>query len=254
MIEFARPKLLAILSYLATSTSRGYVRRDTLIGLFWPDVDPDRARNSLRQSLHHLRRSLGEDTLLGRGDEEVGLAADRFWCDVAAFEDALEAGRAEEALSHYRGELLEGFYVSDAPDFERWLEGRRAELRSWAAAAAWALAEAAESVRDSSSAGGWARRALELAPLDEDLTRRSLVGCTKSSSWNPHRRPRAWWRRSGPGPCPTAGRARSEPQGPPWRRRPNPRRQLRPRVAGAVDGGVSAWAWSPVQPSSSPSS
>ena len=171
----ARPKLLAILSYLATSTSRGYVRRDTLIGLFWPDVDPERARNSLRQSLHHLRRSLGEHTLLGRGDEEVGLAADRFWCDVAAFEDALQAGRAEEALSHYRGELLGGFYVSDAPDFERWLEGRRAELRSRAAAAAWALAEAAESVRDSSSAGGWARRALELAPLDEDLVRRVIA-------------------------------------------------------------------------------
>jgi DNA-binding SARP family transcriptional activator len=171
----ARPKLLAILSYMAASATRGFVRRDTLIGLFWADVDPERARNSLRQSLHHLRRSLGEATLLSRGDEEVGLASGRFWSDVAAFEDALQAGRAEEALSFYRGELLEGFFVSDAPEFERWLEGRRGELRARAAAAAWALAEEAESARDSSSAAGWARRALELAPLDEDLVRRVIA-------------------------------------------------------------------------------
>jgi DNA-binding SARP family transcriptional activator len=170
----ARPKLLALLSYLAASAGRGFVRRDTLINLFWGEVDLDRARNSLRQSLHHLRRSLGEDVLVGRGDDEVGLAEAGFWCDVAAFEDALTEGRREEALELYRGDMLEGFFVAEAPEFERWLEGRRAELRGNAAAASWELAEAAESAQDTTKAGGWARRALELSPLDEDLLQRVI--------------------------------------------------------------------------------
>ncbi|UCC83466.1 MAG: winged helix-turn-helix domain-containing protein, partial [Gemmatimonadota bacterium] len=170
----ARPKLLALLSYLAASAGRAFVRRDTLINLFWGEVDLDRARNSLRQSLHHLRRSLGEDVLVGRGDDEVGLAEGAFWCDVAAFESALTDARREEALELYRGGLLEGFFVADAPEYERWLDGRRAELRGKAAAAAWELAEAAESARDTTGARGWARRALELSPLEEDLVQRVI--------------------------------------------------------------------------------
>ncbi|UCF20449.1 MAG: hypothetical protein JSU87_03305 [Gemmatimonadota bacterium] len=171
----ARPKLLAILSYLAANSSGGFTRRETLVGLFWADVDPDRARNSLRQSLHHLRRSLGADVLLSRGDDEVGLAPGAIWCDVTAFEESLAAGRNEEALNLYSGELLDGFFVAEAPGFEHWLEVRRGELRGKAAVAAWVLAEEAESSRDSTAAGRWARRALELAPLDEDLVRRAIA-------------------------------------------------------------------------------
>jgi DNA-binding SARP family transcriptional activator len=170
----ARPKLLALLSYLAAGSRRGFIRRDTLISLFWGDVDQERARNNLRQSLHHLRRALGEDVLASRGDDEVGLAEGQFWCDVRAFEEALDAGRQEEALALYRGELLEGFFVSDAPEFERWVDERRAELRGKAATAAWSLAETAEAER-AAAAGQWARRALSLAPLDEDLVRRVVA-------------------------------------------------------------------------------
>ncbi len=170
----ARPKLLALLSYLAAGARRGFIRRDTLISLFWGDVDQERARNNLRQSLHHLRRALGEDVLVSRGDDEVGLAEGQFWCDVRAFEEALEAGQQEEALAFYRGELLEGFFVSDAPEFERWVDERRAELRGMAATAAWSLAETAEAER-AAAAGQWARRALSLAPLDEDLVRRVVA-------------------------------------------------------------------------------
>ena len=169
----ARPKLLALLSYLAAGSPRGFHRRDTLVGLFWAETDPERARNALRQSLFHLRRALGEDVLLTRGDDEVGLEAEWFWCDVTAFEGALAEGRREEALELYRGELLEGFYVSDAPDYERWLDQRRTELREKAATAAWELAEQAQA-EGNETAVRWAHRALSLAPLDEALVRRVI--------------------------------------------------------------------------------
>ncbi|UCC83138.1 MAG: tetratricopeptide repeat protein, partial [Gemmatimonadota bacterium] len=64
--------------------------------------------------------------------------------------------------------------VADAPEYERWLDGRRSELRGKASAAAWELAEAAESAQDTTGAGGWARRALELSPLEEDLVQRVI--------------------------------------------------------------------------------
>ena len=56
-------KRLALLTYLATATPRGFHSRDTLLNLFWPELDQERARNALRQSLHYLRRALGEDAV-----------------------------------------------------------------------------------------------------------------------------------------------------------------------------------------------
>jgi DNA-binding SARP family transcriptional activator/tetratricopeptide (TPR) repeat protein len=171
----ARPKLLGLLSYLAADNSGPLHRRDTLMGLLWAETDPERSRNALRQSLYHLRRALGEGVLSGRGDDEVGLDNERFWCDVAAFEAAIESGRHEEALELYRGDFLVGFYVSNAPEHERWLEQRRAGLRDKASTAAWSLAEEAESGGEAPVAGRWARRAVAVSPFDEGLVRRLIA-------------------------------------------------------------------------------
>jgi DNA-binding SARP family transcriptional activator/TolB-like protein len=170
----ARPKLLGVLSYLAAASPLGFQRRDTITGLFWGELSQERARGALRQALYHLRQSLGEGLVVTRGDEEVGLDADRFWSDVAAFEEALERGAREEALELYRGDLLQSFYVAGAPEFERWLDGRRDELRERARVAAWELARGAEAEGNAADAARWARQALRLAPLDEELVRQVI--------------------------------------------------------------------------------
>ena len=167
----SRPKLLGLLAYLAASAAGRFHRRDTLVGLLWPESTDERARNALRQAVYQLRNELGEGVLVGRGDEELGLDAGRFWSDVDAFEAALEAGDREGALELYRGDLLAGLYVTDAPAFEAWLEDRRTDLCRRAAAAARALAERARADGNAAAAGRWGRRALELAPLDEALVR-----------------------------------------------------------------------------------
>ncbi|HSG82747.1 MAG TPA: BTAD domain-containing putative transcriptional regulator [Gemmatimonadota bacterium] len=170
----ARPKLLGLLTYLAAATPGGFQRRDTITGLFWAELTQERARGALRQALYHLRQFLGEGVVVTRGDEEVGLDGDRFWCDVAAFEEALERGAREESLDLYRGELVQGFYMSGAPEFERWLDGRRDELRERARLAAWDLARGAEAQGNATDATRWARQALKLAPLDEELARQVI--------------------------------------------------------------------------------
>ncbi|HEX3236540.1 MAG TPA: BTAD domain-containing putative transcriptional regulator [Gemmatimonadales bacterium] len=170
-----QPKGLALLAYLAVASPRGYHRRDTLLALFWPERDMEHARAALRHWLYTLRRALGEGVILSRGDEEVGLAPDRFWCDAAAFEDAAAAGRPEEASDLYQGDLLAGFHLSDAPEFERWLEEARARFRDRATQAAWSLAGDNDGSARLPVAVRWARRGLALAPYDESGVRRLMA-------------------------------------------------------------------------------
>ena len=68
-----QPKRLAILAYLAADTPRRFHRRDSLLALFWPDLDEEHARAALRRSLHFLRQGLGPEVLESRGDEEVAV-------------------------------------------------------------------------------------------------------------------------------------------------------------------------------------
>ena len=167
----SQPKRLVLLAYLA-ATPGSFRRRDTLLGLFWPEFDQRRARAALRQSIYHLRRTLGSDVVIGRGDEELGVDPSRLWCDVAAFRQAVAEGRFRDAVELYRGELLDGIYIDGAPEVERWIEEERARLQAMAARAAWSLAEA--TVDDPVAAAGWARRAVEFMPDDEASVRRLI--------------------------------------------------------------------------------
>src|SRR3989442_5002811 len=170
-----QPRRLALLAYLAAATPPGFHRRDSLLALFWPELDQEHARAALRQALHVVRDGLGADAVASRGDEEIGLDFAQVSCDVAAFERALGGGRLEEALDLHRGALLEGFFISDAPEFERWLETARARLQQAAAGAARTLTERYEIRADLTAAAQWARRAIELAPSDEGLVRRLMT-------------------------------------------------------------------------------
>ncbi len=171
-----QPKRLALLAYLALATPLRPHRRDSLVALFWPESDSDQARHSLRQALHALRRALGADVILTRGDGDVAYNPDALWCDAHAFERALEAGDLEQAMSLYRGDMLDGFFVSDvSPELERWMDAERARLKSRAASAAWTIAERASQSGDEDAAADWARRAFALSPDDESALRRFVT-------------------------------------------------------------------------------
>lgn len=167
----AQPKRVALLAYLAMARPAGFHRRDTLLALFWPESDKAHARDALRQAVRYLRRSLDKEVLAGRGDDELGLDETLLWCDVTAFEQAAEDGRFGDALEFYRGELLPGFFLSDLPEFEAWLEVRRRELRDRAVDVACSLAARREAEGDAPGAARYARRALQLSPADEGTLR-----------------------------------------------------------------------------------
>ncbi len=164
----------ALLVYLAAATPRGSQRRDKLLALFWPELDEARARAALNQAVYVLRATLGVDAIAPRGDGALGIT-DAVWCDAVAFEAALDSGNVAEALVLYRGDLLDGFFISGAPEFERWLDGERERLRHRASEAAWALAETRAAEGDAVEAERWARRAADLVPADETGVRRLMT-------------------------------------------------------------------------------
>lgn len=171
----AQPKRTALLAYLAVASPRDFQRRDTLAGLFWPEGDQEHARAALRKAVHHLRRSLGEELLLNRGDEEIGLDWEQFRCDAIAFQEAIEAGDWEGALEAYRGDFLEGFFLSGCPDVERWMEGERQRLRELAAGAAWESAHHHLALGRVVEGERMGQRALSYVCTDESEARRFIA-------------------------------------------------------------------------------
>lgn len=176
----AQPKRLALLAYLAAAATRApgasaFHRRDTLLALFWPDQDVTRARAALSRAVHYLRASLGDGVVLSLGDEELGVDQDRISCDATRFREELGKGRRVEALELYRGDFLEGFFLSDVPELDRWIEGERRRFRDSAADAARNLSKSAESSGDVTMALHWAKQASSYAPYDEPDARRVLL-------------------------------------------------------------------------------
>src|SRR5437588_9649270 len=171
-----QPKRLALLTYLALAGSSGFRRRDTVVALFWPELDEEHARGSLRQALRFLRRSLGEGIIVSRGEEEIGVDRGVLRCDATAFVEACEGARHAEALDLYQGAFLDGFFVSEAaPELERWVEEERIALRRRAAASAWALADGYRVAGDRSGAAALARRAIGFSPEDEGALARLIA-------------------------------------------------------------------------------
>jgi DNA-binding SARP family transcriptional activator len=171
-----QPKRLALLSFLALAASDGVQHRDTLLALFWPHADQNRARRCLRQALFHLRNELGDGVLVNAGREGVALAPSRLWCDAVALEEALIGRRRREAMQLYAGDFLSGLFVDDcAPELEEWVEWNRQRLRARTIAGAWELVEEELRANRQESALETARRARSLSPDDEHGLRRHMV-------------------------------------------------------------------------------
>src|SRR5437660_4771483 len=129
-LDIRRKKAQALLAYLAVPAGRAH-SRDAPAALLWPANADDQARHNLRQTLHILKRILGEtrSPLLLDG-ETVALDARAVDVDVTRFERAVAAAAmsgAEDAVALYRGDLLEGFAVKEGP-FDDWVTAERARL------------------------------------------------------------------------------------------------------------------------------
>jgi DNA-binding SARP family transcriptional activator len=131
----------AVFEYLVVHR-HSRVRRERLMNVFWPEAEPDAARNSLNVAIHGLRQSLRA----AAGDHAVVIHRDGsyliepaldMWVDIEVFEDLVKSARQhltsddlaaaqsdfQAAIGLYQGELL-----ADDP-YERWAQVTREHLR-----------------------------------------------------------------------------------------------------------------------------
>ncbi len=152
---------IALLAVLAVAGERG-MSRDRILGLLWPESPEDRARRSLSNALYELRRALGDNAILGSGDDLRLNPAD-VASDVAEFEAAIQNGEPELAVQLYRGSLLDGFAADG--ELERWIAQERQRLNREACGAVEESARGAEEWRDYRAAARHWHRLTELDPF-----------------------------------------------------------------------------------------
>jgi DNA-binding SARP family transcriptional activator len=120
-----QPKRLALLAYLALASPRRHHRRESLLAMFWPELDEEHARAALRRSLYYLRTGLGREVIAARGEDELTVSAEGLWCDATAF----STRRAERLWREAGPEaLLEGRIL---PEDHFQFRGGRARGASW---------------------------------------------------------------------------------------------------------------------------
>jgi DNA-binding SARP family transcriptional activator len=170
----SQSKAVALLALLTVPSPGRFLRRDLLVALLWPELDDVRARAALRRVVHSIRSTLGDATIIGRGDEEIAVDATALTSDAADFMRAAESGQLKWALELYRDDLLPGFHLPGCQEFDQWLEQQRLELRERASGAAWALAQRHEDTNQLTDAALMARRSVRFDWSDERALRRAL--------------------------------------------------------------------------------
>jgi serine/threonine-protein kinase len=159
-----QPKSLALLALLANAGERP-ISRDKVLAYLWPETEPARAAHCLAQSLYALRHDLRVESLF-RASNDLRLNPRVIGSDLQDFTDALERGDLGRAVALYQGPFLDGFYLSGAAEFERWVEAERGEYCRKYRAALEALAVADGRRGDANGSAEWWRRLTDADPLN----------------------------------------------------------------------------------------
>ena len=141
------PRDAALLAWLVLE---GPTPRAQVAALLWPAGDAEAARNTLRQRLFQLRKSLGMELVVGSATLSLARGV------------AHDLDDADTLLGETAGEEL-------APgEFAQWLQAQRARRRDRVRQAFADRADAAEAARDWDDALSHARELLALDPLSEE--------------------------------------------------------------------------------------
>ena len=173
-ISLPMRKAEVLLAYLALAPGLRHPR-ERLINLLWSDRAEEQARNSLRQCLSAIKKSLGEaaDLVLQVDRTTVCLSPELIEVDVHEFERLGAAGDYESlttAADLYQGEFLEGISIRD-PASQEWLDNERGRLKRQFIEILSNLAETQLISHDFGYAIRSAERLVKQDPLNESVWR-----------------------------------------------------------------------------------
>jgi len=207
---FESDKGRALLAYLASEPVTHH--RETLAALLWPDYGEQNARANLRQTLHHLRKTLHDQhpvtppakhpavdrlpfLLVTRQTIHLNPAAS-YQVDLHHFTALLAActqhvhadlrhcpaclARLRQAVDLYQGDFLAGFVMDDSDAFAEWRRLKQEQLHLQALDALAQLAHAAEAAGQVALVRDYAQRQLALEPWRESAHRQLMRGLLHS--------------------------------------------------------------------------
>jgi DNA-binding SARP family transcriptional activator len=185
-INIERRKVTGLLAYLAVMGRP--CGREALAEVLFPELDRNRARADLRNTLSNLARVIGGDLLRTDHDAIWVQVGNSLSVDVVQFRRLAEAaGSPESSVSSdetlrtlesadrlVRGAFLAGFSLRDSPGFEEWQRDERERLRLEHAGVLDRLADIHEAHQGFEEAIGFAQKRLTLDNFDEPSYRRLM--------------------------------------------------------------------------------
>ena len=131
---------LSLLKYLLLHHKRN-IPREVLMDVFWPDANPETARNNLNVAMYNLRqavRSVTDLEVIHFENGAYGLPAKiNLWLDVDEFEQCVKEAQRLEARNQFTGSVTEyeiavniyrGDLLADTP-YDDWMAIDRERLR-----------------------------------------------------------------------------------------------------------------------------
>jgi DNA-binding SARP family transcriptional activator/predicted ATPase len=189
---FQTDKNRALLAYLAMEVDHPH-RRESLIGMFWPEKPESLARHSLSQALFSLRKSTLHDLdidLFDVSSKEIHFRPEACWLDAKVFDDLTQScpihghdtvyacqfcvEYLEEATVLYRGDFLAGFSLNDCEPFNEWVLIHREAYQRKMVQILEQLSEYHQHQGSLDRAFSLASRWIGLEPLDETAHRKVM--------------------------------------------------------------------------------
>jgi DNA-binding SARP family transcriptional activator len=158
----SRRRALGLL--VLVGSAREGLTRDRVMALLWPESDADDARNSLKQTVFAIRRALDID-VFDRTTTNLRLDPSLITVDLHHFERAVAVGAHDDVVADYTGPFLDGFFLPELREFERWVERMRQRVGLSYARSLETLAVQARLRGDVVAAVHWYRRLVEHDPI-----------------------------------------------------------------------------------------
>ncbi|NNM31577.1 MAG: hypothetical protein HKO53_00840, partial [Gemmatimonadetes bacterium] len=130
-------KPLCLMAYLCVNLPLRLHTDTELAQLLWPDLPLRRGQRRAEEAVRALNRMLENPVIECTRFGEYRVIKAALSVDVWIFRGGVRMRRHEDALSQYRGELLEGLDLPDAPEFMAWLGRQRRKYRRLASVCAW---------------------------------------------------------------------------------------------------------------------
>ena len=179
-VDLPNKKLAGLVAYLACSAPLPQ-SREKLATLFWGSHFEAQARQNLRQALFRLRRVLGQDALVGDG-EEISLASGVIDCDAVRLEPLIREGNQAslaQAVDLYKHRFLTDVNIAEAA-WADWVMGEQQRLEGLALDAMVRFGELELKSGNPDRALGTANKAIAISSLREDA-HRLVIGALAAS-------------------------------------------------------------------------